>query len=326
MHAIRLVNLGQVPSWQTQAYYHAVAELMDASTADTIILCQPTTPYLCLGYHQRLESIFDRDVCQQLGLPIYRRRVGGGGTYLDANQLFYQCIFHHSRTPRYASDLFAQMLAAPVATLQRLGINAELRAVNEIEADGYRIAGIGGGRIREASVVVGNFLIDFNYDTMAKVWAVPWEPFRSLASAALYDRITTLKSLLVSVDVHTIEEILVEEYQRSLGRILEPGRLSNKELALGEEICERISSSAYLDLHSSEPAIGAKQGLKIAAGIFVHAVETNIMGTLVQASILVKDDVIQEAHLQADMDMSEIENNLIGVPFAHWQEAIPVAQ
>lgn len=136
--AIRLVNLGQVPSWQTQAYYHAVAQLMSEDTPDTIIICQPTTPYLCLGYHQRLDSIFDSEVCQRLGIPIYRRRVGGGGTYLDANQLFYQCIFHHTRAPRFSSDLYAAMLAAPVATLQRLGLRAELRAVNEIEAEGNR--------------------------------------------------------------------------------------------------------------------------------------------------------------------------------------------
>lgn len=325
MDAIRLINMGQVPSWQTQAYYHAVAELMDVASPDTIILCQPTTPYLCLGYHQRLETIFDKEVCQQMGIPIYRRRVGGGGTYLDANQLFYQCIFHHSRAPHFSNMLFATMLAAPVATLQRLGLDAELRAVNEIEAEGYRIAGIGGGRIKEASVVVGNFLIDFNFDTMTKVWASPWEPFRKLASAALHDRITTLNSFLPSVDIGGIEEILVEEYEHSLGRSLVPGTLSDDELELGEEICERMRSSEYLYLHSNDQVIGAKQGLKIAAGVYVHAVETSIMGQEVQASILVKDGVIHEAHLNSEKDLGEFEQKLRGVYFDNWQAALQVA-
>ncbi|NIU14771.1 MAG: lipoate--protein ligase family protein, partial [candidate division Zixibacteria bacterium] len=98
-NAIRLLNLGPTASWRTQAVYHATAEMMTADSPDTIIICQPLTPYLCLGYHQVFDSVLDRHECERRNLPVVRRRVGGGTTYLDANQLFYQCIFHHSRVP-----------------------------------------------------------------------------------------------------------------------------------------------------------------------------------------------------------------------------------
>ncbi|MFQ5418836.1 MAG: biotin/lipoate A/B protein ligase family protein, partial [Anaerolineae bacterium] len=169
-NAIRLLNLGPTAAWRTQAVYHATAELMTADSPDTIIICQPLTPYLCLGYHQVYDAVLDRDECVRRGLPVVRRRVGGGTTYLDVNQLFYQCIFHHSRVPVVAKDVYKLMLSGPVKTLRRLGLNAELRAVNEIEVDGKRIAGIGGGRIGEASVVVGNLLFDFDYRAMTQVW------------------------------------------------------------------------------------------------------------------------------------------------------------
>ncbi|MEK6221205.1 MAG: hypothetical protein N2D54_03060, partial [Chloroflexota bacterium] len=233
---IRLINLGQVPSWQTQAYYHAVAELTQVDTVDTIILCQPDSPYLCLGYHQSFEAIFDKEECERENLPVYRRRVGGGATYLDSNQFFYQCIFYHKRAPLFFKDVYAEMLAAPIATLKRLGLNSELRAINEVEAEGRRIAGIGGGRIGDAAVVVGKFLFDFNYAVMAKVWQVPWEPFRKMAATALQERVTTLTSLLDQVNIKEVEEILIEEYAKTLQRPLILGEFTPEEKELAEEI------------------------------------------------------------------------------------------
>jgi len=76
--SIRLLNLGVVDSWQTQAIYHALAEMMTAESPDTIIICQPQSPYLYLGYHQIYENTFDRARCEQRNLPVFRRRVGGG--------------------------------------------------------------------------------------------------------------------------------------------------------------------------------------------------------------------------------------------------------
>ena len=45
-----------------------------------------------------------------------------------------------------------------------------MRDTVELEVAGRRIAGVGGGRIGEAAVVVGNLLLDFDYQTMAQVW------------------------------------------------------------------------------------------------------------------------------------------------------------
>jgi lipoate---protein ligase len=178
MKPIRLLNLGLITPLQTQAYYHALAENMTVDSADTIIICRPSAPYLCLGYHQVFGSTFDRNECERRGLPVFRRRLGGGATYLDENQLFYQCIFHHTRLPAMLQDIYALALAAPVNTLKRLGLDAELRDTNEIEVNGKRIAGTGGGRIDEACVVVGNLLFDFDYEAMTAVWQTPSPTFR----------------------------------------------------------------------------------------------------------------------------------------------------
>jgi lipoate---protein ligase len=326
-NAIRLLNLGPTRSWRTQAVYHATAELMTADSLDTIIICQPLTPYLCLGYHQVYESVLDREECERRNLPVMRRRVGGGATYLDVNQLFYQCVFHHSRVPTLAKDLYAKMLAAPVNTLRRLGLNAELRAINEIEVDGKRIAGIGGGRIGEATVVVGNLLFDFDYRAMAQVWRVPSEPFREMAYDAMKERITTIWRKSGPTNPEAVMWMLLEEFEKALGRPIERGTPKQAETRRSREVAERMISPDYLNLHSDiyqkngSGFVPPMNSLKISAGVYIKWGEMEWNGRTIQGSFRVREGIIEEARLQSNPEHTwqEIEASLSGVPFKEWQ-------
>lgn len=328
-NAIRLLNLGPTAAWRTQAVYQATAELMTVDFPDTIIICQPLTPYLCLGYHQVFDAVLDRTECERRNLPVVRRRVGGGTTYLDVNQLFYQCIFHHSRVPVVAKDIYDLMLAGPVATLRRLGLNAELRAINEIEVDGKRIAGIGGGRIGEASVVVGNLLFDFDYTTMSQVWRVPDETFRDLASAALRERITTIWRETGPVTTEAVMWVLLDEFARAFGRPIERGTPKQAETRHSRKVAERMTSVEYLALHDElfrkNGRIPPMQSLKISAGVHIRWSEKEHNGRKIKGSFKVKDGVIVEARLQSNpmVDWKKKEVSLRGVPFKEWQDHLP---
>ena len=107
-------------------------------------------------------------------------------------------------------DIYALGLAAPVNTLKRLGLNAELRDTNEIEVDGKRIAGTGGGRIGEACVVVGNLLFDFDFEAMTAVWRTPSSSFRLLAEQALRQQLITLNQLAITASLEEITEMLIK--------------------------------------------------------------------------------------------------------------------
>lgn len=325
---IRLLNLGLVPAWQTQALYHALAEMMTVESPDTIITCRPQTPYLCLGYHQVYDNTFDRAECERRNLPVFRRRVGGGATYLDKNQLFYQCIFHHSRVPFMAKDIYAKMLGAPVATLNRLGLEATLRAVNEVEAYSRRIAGIGGGRIGEACVVVGNLLFDFDYRTMTEVWRAPWPSFRDLAASTLRERVTTLHQLLGPVSIERVQTILLEEFPKAIGRPLESGKLTEVELTRARQVADRLTSPDYLNLHQENGQPASLRPLKIAAGVYIHAGQTNLAGFQVRASFRVRDTLIEAARLESSpaKNWATVELELRNTPIKSWQEKLIISR
>ncbi len=327
---VRLLALGTVPWIRTQALYHALAELMTEDAPDTIILARTQEPYVCVGYHQLLSAVLDRDACRAAGLPIVRRRVGGGTTYLDNNQQFYQCIFHHMRLPYRVDAVYARLLGAPVAVLRKLGLHADLRDGNEIEVDGRRIAGVGGGRIGEAVVVVGNILLDFDYEMMARVWCVPSEDFRRLAYEAMQRRITTVWSMLPQpVSADEIQTRLAEAYAFALNRPVVPGPLTEPEQAKAAEMQEQLVSEEWLHLHAQDTDEPMRK-LKISLDAFVYAEEARVNGAVMGGTFFARNEVIEQALLTGELPEEKrhllenrlIENRLIGVPLKYWREVV----
>ena len=324
MNPIRFLNLGAISPVQTQSMYHALAERMTREAQDVIIFCRPSAPYVCLGYHQVRDSVLDQAECERRGLPVLRRRLGGGATYLDGNQLFYQCIFHHSRLPVMLHDLYAAVLGAPVATLRRLGLNAELRDTNEIEVDGKRIAGTGGGRIEEACIVVGNLLFDFDFEAMTAVWRTPGSFFRLLAEQALRQQLVTLKQLSPSVSMEQIGETLQEDFSHFLGRPLQNDQLTPEEIEFACEVARELTSDAFLSLHEERGTLEPMRSLKISARAFIHSDEMQKHGCIVRGNFWVSRDTIQHAKLESDpaCEWEAVEDELIGMPFKSWQDHI----
>ncbi|MBI4635587.1 MAG: lipoate--protein ligase family protein [Candidatus Rokubacteria bacterium] len=264
---IRRLDLGSVPPLRSQAIYHGLAAAMAEATPDTIVFCAPAAPYFCVGYHQQGAEVLDLARCRREGWPVYRRRIGGGAVYLDGSQLFYQVIVHRSRAPVMVERIYRTYLAGPVEALRRLGLDAALRGVNEVEVDGLRIAGTGGGRLGEAVVVVGNFLFDFPARVMARAWRVPSPSFRRLAREGLTRYLTTLRRELgVTPTMARVTALLAECYEATLGRRLIPGALSARE--------EDAIARAEADLSADAPVPGnagdSLRGLKIAGDTYVR--------------------------------------------------------
>ena len=329
MSGIRLIRLGLTEAWKTQAVYHAVAGMMTEESPDTIILCRPDTPYLCLGYHQVFDDVFDADSCARLGLPVYRRKIGGGGTLLDSGQLFYQCVFHRSRVPAATDRLFAGMLEAPVRVLRRLGLEAELNDINEIRVDHKRIAGTGGGVIGDAVVVVGNILVSFQHDVLPQVWrAMGSARSRAIAGAALHAHLTTLREHSLDSPYEELENLLIGEFSRSLGRPLVQGDLTLAEWTAALEARSELTSAEFLHCHPAETSGAAMpRPLKIAAGVFLHVETIRASGGMIHATLLVEDGIVTVVSLESEFagQLHTMEQKLYGVTFDRWRTALELS-
>ena len=129
----RLLDLGRAEPLVAQAFYEAVAEAVHRDISpNTLILVQPDSPYACIGYHQSLEKEIDIEYIESEGLPVIRRSQGGGATYLDSGQVFYQIIAKNSPAlPRNVDKLFEKLLAVTVESYRQLGVDAEFKPLNE---------------------------------------------------------------------------------------------------------------------------------------------------------------------------------------------------
>ncbi len=293
---LRIIDLGEVSYLETQSVYHAVATCMDEATPDTIILCRPASPYLCIGHHQSSLQVLNSTAVEKYGFPVMRRRLGGGLTYLDRQQQFYQCIFHRNRSPVIPARVYEFCLSPPIDTLRRLGLPAQLRYTNEIEISGRRIAGIGGGIISEASVVVGNILNDFDFESMVSVLNSPCKEFRELALWAMHQRITTLKLERRSIAWPELPELLIEAYRSGFDATVFCGELSDKECEEAARQAEIMTAKSYLEqsekLSQSEPFPLLQ--LKISGSASIRLVAIRTRNSLDYVVLLLRDGIVEK--------------------------------
>ena len=220
MERWRLLNLGYSEPLVAQTFYESVAEAVHRGLSpNTLILLQPGSPYACLGYHQDLEKEIDLEFCEESGLPVIRRSQGGGATYLDSDQVFYQIVSKDSAAvPRDVERMFERLLSVTVETYRRLGIEAEFKPLNDVVVGDRKISGNGAGMHESASILVGNVILDLNYDLMARVLRVPDEKFRDKMAKSMREWVSTLRRELG--EPPTVDEVK-ETYAAAFQEVLD---------------------------------------------------------------------------------------------------------
>jgi len=206
-------NVGKLPGQQSMLVFHALARM----GVEALVIVSPKSPLASIGYFQDAENELDLSFCRKHGIPFMRREIGGGATYLDENQIFYQVIWKRSN-PRFPGEMrriFERLSIPACETYRKFGIEASFRQENDIVTqEGKKIAGEGGGDIGECMVFVGGILLDFDYETMSKILKVPDEKFRDKVYKSMEENVTTMKGELS--DIPPREEIvqtLIREYE-----------------------------------------------------------------------------------------------------------------
>lgn len=259
---MNVLNLDKLPGQESMIIFHALARI----GYEGLIIVSPAQPLASVGYFQDAEKEIDLEYCRRQHISVMRREVGGGATYLDENQIFYQVVWHakNPKFPRNIKEIFQYLSTPACDTYRKFGINASFRAENDIVTDnGKKIAGEGGGDIGDSMVFVGGILMDFDYATMSRVLKVPDEKFRDKIHKSMEENLTTMKRELGAVPPRAeIKRVLVENFERILGR-LEPVELNDEAARKIRELEQWFMSDEFL--HKKTPRI--PQGVKIKEGI-----------------------------------------------------------
>jgi lipoate-protein ligase A len=259
---VNLIKLGNLPGQDSMLIFHVLARI----GFEGLVIVSPDRPLASVGYFQDAEKEIDLEFCRNANIPVMRREVGGGATYLDGNQIFYQMIWDHNnrKFPENIKKIFEIFSEPACETYRKFGINTRFRSENDIVTDqGKKIAGEGGGDIGDSMVFVGGILLDFDYKTMSRVLKVPDEKFRDKISKSMEENLTTMKRELGEIPpCEDIKCVLVENFEKLTGK-LTPIRLDDETVRKMRELEKIFTSDAFL--FKKTPRI--PQGVKIKEGI-----------------------------------------------------------
>ncbi|HUY60342.1 MAG TPA: biotin/lipoate A/B protein ligase family protein [Candidatus Dormibacteraeota bacterium] len=300
MDDVRLIDLGLCSYTKSQTLYHAVADAMRPTDPNTIILCRPQRPYVCIGRHQELDREVDESACRRLGLPILRREVGGGAVYLDRNQVFFQLVWRPREVPARIHAAFEHFAQAPVDCYQRLGVTgAHFAPVNDLQVDGRKIGGLGAASIGHGFVFVGSIILDFNARAAASVLRIADEKMRDKVAGAIDTYVSSLrKELGHPVRPQTVRRQLIASFEQTLGTRLVPDRLDQRELASYQKWVPRMRDRTWID----EVGLGGqrRKPLRITGQVYLGHGDHKAPGGLVRVTLVVAGDTVVESLVSGD--------------------------
>lgn len=310
-------SLGRV-SWEhSQALYHAAAYL----GREALFILSPATPYACLGYHQDARQEIDLDFARKMNIPVFRREVGGGAVYLDGGQLFYQLVLRKDRpgVPADKGEFYRKFLEPVVQTYCEFGVAAEFRPVNDILANGRKISGNGAAEIEGMAILVGNFILDFNYEMMSRVLKVPDEKFRDKVFKTLSENLSTLRR---ETGQAPASADLAEALRRRYEPLLEPFEMKTTvDEALLTKAGERfalMNTPEWLFCNDLRRAQNAQ--VKIREGVYLLQKLVKLPGGLVRITATTQDGDLSDVHISGDFfiypqgALRQLEQALEGVP------------
>jgi lipoate-protein ligase A len=262
---LRVIDAGEVPAARSQSLWHGIASAMHPADRPVLSFCRPSDPYVCIGLHRRLSEL-DLVACAEMGLPVFRRQIGGGPVYCDSDQLFFQVTLPAGNAPASVERLYQEFLEPAVQALRKLGLEARLECVNEIVVEDRKLSGTGAGRIGEAVTVVGNVIFRFPHERMARVLALP-DGARAEFLRLIRRYVSSLEAEGASVTVEEATAALVEAFAEALGVQPVTDEPTSAEVRSMHGWERRFAHDGWL--RGPEPRPAATRTVKVRAGIWL---------------------------------------------------------
>jgi lipoate-protein ligase A len=308
-------------SWEhSQMLYHAAAYLQH----EALFILRPATPYVCTGFHQDVEQEIDLEYIEQNKIPVFRREVGGGAVFLDGEQLFFQLIIRNDRqeVPVNKGEFYKEFLQPVVDTYREFGMPAEYKPVNDIIANGRKVSGTGAAEINDMVILVGNFILDFDYETMSKCLKVPDEKFRDKVFKTLFENLSTFQREIGSKpDSKQLGDSLAKKYETILGKMEWKLEVSPELVKEADRLFEERISKEWT--YGNDHRKTENRDIKIRDGVQVVQRMFKSPGGLIRVSYINENDIIKEVHISGDFfffpanDLPRLETKLDGVPYNH---------
>ncbi len=160
---LEIVVSPPAPVYENLALDEAMLQSAAAERRSVVRLWWGGPPTVVVGHSERLEEVADLAACERLGVPVLRRRSGGGTVLQTADVLNYSLTAPAAPLldVRVVFTLGAQLL---VRALAKLGLGAQMRGISDVAVGERKISGNAQARRRGGVLLHGTLLLDLDLD------------------------------------------------------------------------------------------------------------------------------------------------------------------
>ena len=277
---------------------------------DTVRFLRYAPPAALVGFHQDVEREIRLDYCRANGIDVNRRLTGGGAIFFDESQLGWEVVCGKAffdagvASPR----LFARICEPVVAALRSLGIDAEFRPRNDIEAGGRKISGTGGTEEGEAILFQGTLLMDFDVESMLKALRIPVEKLKAKERDEFKKRVTCVAwEKPGGVPLERVKAALAKGFEGAFGIRLVAGDLTSEEEALFRENKAKFADERWVRKVRSKPA--AREVVDVlyrtrAGGSLRITLQADLLNRRIRSAIVTGDFFCSPPRAVLDLEAS----------------------
>ena len=201
--------------------------------------------------------------------------------------------------PTNKAAFYEKFLQPVVQTYREFGVAADYKPVNDIIANGRKVSGNGAAEIEGMMVLVGNFIMDFNYEMMSKILRVPDEKFRDKVFKTLNENLSTmLRETGTFPDTSALAAALINNYEPLLGSLPLKTMIDDELRKKADELIHIMHTPDWT-FNNDRLRLDNRQ-VKIREGVYVIQNMLKTPGGLVRVTAVNEEGFLRNVHISGD--------------------------
>jgi lipoate-protein ligase A len=187
----------------------------------------------------------DVEFCENSGIDAIRRITGGGAVFHDyEGEVTYSIIMPkgHRLARNDILESYQVLCGGIVEALDHLGIEAEFKPINDVDAGGKKVSGNAMTRRHGCVLQHGTTLLDLDVTLMFTILKVPQEKISDKMISDVKERVTSIRDILGrKVEISELRDALKHGFSKALDINLKDGTLTSNE----QESASRLAREKY---------------------------------------------------------------------------------
>ncbi len=197
-----------------------------------------------LGCFQSVDREVDPSVARKYNVDIVRRITGGGAVFHDHDgELTYSVVCRLEQMPDDIIDSYKFICGGIIKGLEKLGLKADFKPVNDIQVNGKKVSGCAQTRQWGSVLQHGTILISPDVRKMFELLRVTPEKISDKFISSVFERVTTLeREMKIKPSFKEVRETMAESFEDVLSVEFTESGMTEQETKLALDIRQKYAS------------------------------------------------------------------------------------